>query len=98
MATTRAVLGTLLLGSLLVLDACSSGQYRIPTVEPVVKQKGGEDDDLLKELEGTDEPAKEPAKEPTKADAAAEPAKTEPAKTEPAKTEPAKPAKTPAKK
>lgn len=51
--TTRWVLGALLFGGLLVLDGCGgSGQYRIPTVDPVVKQKSSEDEDLLKELEG----------------------------------------------
>lgn len=54
--TTRWVLGALLLGGLLVLDGCGgSGQYRIPTVDPVVKQKSSEDDDLLKELEGPED-------------------------------------------
>lgn len=63
MKTTRWALGVLVIGGLFVLDACtSSGQYRIPTVAPVVKQNKSEDDDLLKELEGDDSaPAAKPS-------------------------------------
>lgn len=97
MITTRWVLGALLFGGLLVLDGCGgSGQYRIPTVDPVVKQKSSEDDDLLKELEGDDDTkASGGAKEapPAKSDAAPATSAEPPAKTE----APAPAAKAPAK-
>jgi hypothetical protein len=49
------MLSGLLLGSSLALAACGgSGTYQIPTVEPVVKQKPG--DDLLENISG-DTPA-----------------------------------------
>ena len=40
---TRALLSGLLFGSLLALEGCGAGQYNIPNVEPVVKQKPEED-------------------------------------------------------
>lgn len=40
----------LVLGSLLALEGCGAGQYKIPNVEPVVKQKP--QDDLLENIEG----------------------------------------------
>jgi hypothetical protein len=43
----------LLLGSLLWLEGCGAGQYQIPNVEPVVKQKP--QDDLLQNIEGSTE-------------------------------------------
>jgi hypothetical protein len=39
-----------MLGSLLALEGCGSAQYKIPNVEPVVKQKP--QDDLLENIEG----------------------------------------------
>lgn len=111
MMTSRWALGALVFG-LFVLDGCtSSGQYRIPTVAPVVKQNKSEDDDLMKELEGDDStptakasskseeaPKPEPAKtETSKPDATtAEPAKADTAKPEAAKAD--APKKKPAKK
>jgi hypothetical protein len=41
------------LGSLLWLEGCGAGQYQIPNVEPVVKQKP--QDDLLQNIEGSTE-------------------------------------------
>lgn len=43
----------LVLGSLLWLEGCGAGQYQIPNVEPVVKQKP--QDDLLQNIEGSTE-------------------------------------------
>jgi len=40
----------LVLGSLLWLEGCGAGQYQIPDVAPVVKQKP--QDDLLEKIEG----------------------------------------------
>jgi hypothetical protein len=46
----------MLLGGALALAGCGAGQYQIPNVEPVVKQKP--QDDLLEDIEGnTDKPA-----------------------------------------
>jgi len=45
----------LVLGSLLWLEGCGAGQYQIPNVEPVVKQKP--QDDLLQNIEGSTEPS-----------------------------------------
>jgi hypothetical protein len=45
----------MLLGSVLALGGCGAGQYQIPNVEPVVKQKP--QDDLLEGIEGNDKPA-----------------------------------------
>ena len=53
------MLSGLLLGSSLALAACGgSGTYQIPNVEPVVKQKPG--DDLLENISG-DTPAAAPS-------------------------------------
>jgi hypothetical protein len=41
----------LVLGSLLWLEGCGAGQYQIPDVAPVVKQKP--QDDLLQSIEGS---------------------------------------------
>lgn len=41
----------LVLGSLLWLEGCGAGQYQIPDVAPVVKQKP--QDDLLQTIEGS---------------------------------------------
>ena len=102
MMTSRWALSALVFG-LFVLDGCtSSGQYRIPTVAPVVKQNKSEDDDLMKELEGDDSTpapkasstAKATSKEetaPKSEPAKAEAAKPDATKAEPAKTEAAKP-------
>jgi hypothetical protein len=48
---TRWLLSGLLLGSVLSLPGCGAGQYKIPNVEPVVKQKP--QDDLLENIEGS---------------------------------------------
>lgn len=40
----------LVLGSLFCLEGCGAGQYQIPDVAPVVKQKP--QDDLLENIEG----------------------------------------------
>ena len=102
MTTSRWALSALVFG-LVVLDGCtSSGQYRIPTVAPVVKQDKSEDDDLMKELEGDDSApapkasptAKASSKEeaaPKSESAKAETTKPDATKAEPTKTEAAKP-------
>ncbi len=56
MKTSHWLLGALLAGSVVVLEGCGSqGQYVIPNVEPVVKQKANADDDLLEDIEGGDD-------------------------------------------
>ncbi len=50
---TRWMVRGLVLGSLLWLEGCGAGQYQIPNVEPVVKQKP--QDDLLQNIEGSTE-------------------------------------------
>jgi len=63
MNTTRGILGAALFGCLLALVGCGgSGEYRIPNVEPVVKQKP-EEDDLLKDIEDGDQKSTESPKE-----------------------------------
>ena len=52
MKASRCVLGAVLFSGLCLLEGCGAGQYQIPNVEPVVKQKQGQDDDLLKDIEG----------------------------------------------
>jgi hypothetical protein len=52
---TRWLVRGLVLGSLLWLEGCGAGQYQIPNVEPVVKQKP--QDDLLQNIEGSTESA-----------------------------------------
>jgi hypothetical protein len=53
---TRWMLSGLLLGSSLALAGCGgAGTYQIPNVEPVVKQKPG--DDLLENIAGDDKTA-----------------------------------------
>jgi hypothetical protein len=50
---TRWLVRGIVLGSLLWLEGCGAGQYQIPNVEPVVKQKP--QDDLLQNIEGSTE-------------------------------------------
>ena len=47
---TRWLWSGMLLGSTLLFGGCGSGQYQIPPVEPVVKQKP--QDDLLESIAG----------------------------------------------
>jgi len=86
MKTTRCVLGALVLGGLFVLGGCGAGTYQIPNVEPVVKPKAAEDDDLLKELEGDEEGA------PKESKGAAEKPAEKPAEAKPEAAKPETPA------
>ena len=64
--------GALIALSLLALDGCGVGTYRIPNVEPVVKPKP--EDDLLSDISGGDDsssssaPSDEPAATPPPAE------------------------------
>ena len=90
MMTSRWALSALVFG-LFVLDGCtSSGQYRIPTVSPVVKQNKSEDDDLMKELEGDDSPPAAKASSKSEEAPKAEPSKADAPKSDATKAEPAK--------
>ena len=69
-----------------VLGGCGgSGEYRIPNVAPVVKQKP--DDSLLENIEGTDSSSSSTPSAPT----AATPAEAKPADAKPAEAKPAEP-------
>jgi hypothetical protein len=88
MNTTRGFLGAALTGALLALVGCGgSGEYRIPNVPPVVKQKP-EEDDLLEDIEGNEKPE---STKPAPAEAAP-PSESKPAEAKPAT--PAKPSET----
>jgi hypothetical protein len=80
MNTTRGFLGATLIGAVLGLVGCGgSGEYRIPNVPPVVKQKP--DDDLLEDIEGSSKPAEtaKPSSTETPPASDAKPAEAKPA-------------------
>jgi hypothetical protein len=95
MNTTRGFLGAALTGALLALVGCGgSGEYRIPNVPPVVKQKP-EEENLLEDIEGNEKPTE--AAKPAPAEAPPSESKPESKPATPAKPTETKPATPPKK-